>query len=180
MMGNLIGDFSKWRIPKPWTEAAVAQALERAKAAGLVAALWKSTEGIDILDPTYLWAQKHCRLLGIYFGAYHFYRYNDTDRQVQWFLSNVNFDGNTICALDFEDGAVAGAEVFVQRIHSDFGLFPLLYTNRSKIIEQIGAKPTYLSNCDLWVASYLPAPELPPQWLDWTIWQHSNGQDGPE
>lgn len=176
----VIGDFSHWRITLPQTEAKVADALTRAKNAGLVACFWKCTDGTTVVDNTYLWAQKHCHALGILFGAFHFVESGNPDAQRAWFVKNANIDGNIVLALDYEINALPDVEAMARGLHQQFGPFPLLYTSRTKIVEQIGTRSTYLSNCDLWVASYLPSPEIPPQWTDYTFWQYTNGQNGPQ
>lgn len=168
----IVADLSHWNFPADATEADVELALTRAKVAGLGAVLWKCTESTNIVDRTYAWGQVICQKLGILFAGYHFFRHGDPDAQLAWFLQNAN--NPTRKALDFEDGEIPGAEVFVQRLQKRDNRYPLLYTRQSYIYEKIGRAATLLSNCDLWLASYTNAAVLPSQWLSYALWQYTD------
>lgn len=168
----LIADLSHWNFPSGATEADVELALTRAKIAGLGAVLWKCTESSNQIDATYAWGQVICQKLGILFAGYHFFRNGDVPTQVNWYLSHANNPAMNV--LDFEDGEVLGAEMFVDRVQKQTGRFPLLYTRASYISEKIGSKATFLSNCDLWVASYGNNAVLPVQWPTYALWQYTD------
>ena len=96
-----ITDLSHWNFPPGVTEPQLELALSRAKAAGLVAVLWKCTEAVNYIDDTYSMAQAVCKKLSILFGAYHFLRRGDPVGQAQFFLGVANPDAKTLVALDF-------------------------------------------------------------------------------
>lgn len=175
-----VSDRSHWNFPPDATPADIELALTRAKAAGLVGVLWKCTEGVNVLDHTYAWAQVACRKLGIQFGAYHFFRSLNVQAQVDWFLKNTSLSSAELAALDLEDTACTldSAYQFVSILKVERGRFPLLYTRATYITEKIGKQPTPLSQCDLWIASYGTVPVLPPQWSTWALWQHTDGVYG--
>jgi lysozyme len=147
--------------------------------AGIVAVIAKATEGVRLRDDQF--AANKSASAGLLFAAYHFLDHSvDAENQADFFIDTVRPDGKTGIVLDFEAGTIAEAEAFAQRIYDIAGLWPMLYTRASYITSQIGGKPTPLSNCPLWVASYRDTPMLPPQWSKWALWQYTNGEDGPE
>jgi lysozyme len=152
-----------------------------AKAAGLGAVIWKATEATTYVDPTYADAKTLCISNGLLFGAYHFGRLGSGIDQANYFLKYAQPDDKMLVALDWEASmGVAGAEQFAQRIHDVLGRWPVIYTRKSYAEPLIGSKPTLLTNCPLWVASYQQNANWPVQWYTWAIQQYSNGTDGPE
>ena len=142
--------------------------------------IYKCTEGLDIIDPSYANAKTLCIGNGFRFGAYHFGRGGSGTDQADYFLKFAQPDDKMIVALDWEETmGVAGAEQFAQRIHDVLGRWPVVYTRKTYAEPLIGTKQTILSNCPLWVASYQSSPSWPKQWQTYAIQQYSNGVDGP-
>lgn len=150
------------------------------KAGGWSFVIHKCTQNTDFQDPQYATRKQQALDAGILWGSYHFLNPGNATVQADFYLSVVKPDGKTLLCLDYETGTVADAEEFVQRIHECTGVYPLLYTRASMILQQIGNEPTLLTNCKLWLASYTVKPVLPSQWSMWMLVQHTDGIFGPE
>jgi lysozyme len=173
--------------------------LEAAKRAGLVALIHKATEGVTFKDPRFLDAIKEARDASLLIGAYHFASgTSDAVAQADEFLERVTRALGTVAvdecllALDLEGDLddpktmkTHEAARFVERVHEVTGRWPVLYAGASKTRER--ARRSYddlarLGKCPLWLAQYgsMPRPErIPNVWPDWTLWQYTNGSDGP-
>jgi lysozyme len=154
---------------------------------GIVAIIHKATQGTRHVDRRYKERFLQAQGLGIMWAAYHFGVSGDPIGQADHFLNTVQPEMPIPLALDLEGNPRGGsmnlseAEQFVERIHSQTGKYPILYTNRAIIRAMLPDNaPTTLSNCPLWIATWGEAPSLPPQWNNWNIWQYSNGLAGPE
>ena len=136
------------------------------KADGIVGIIHKATQSTDFVDGTY--AQRKLSALGqgILWGAYHFGVGGDPIAQAEHFLKTVQPDASTLLALDFEGNpngptiSLAEAEQLAAHIQQQTGRWPLLYTSRSFMKQAAAA--------------------LPKQWDTWTLWQYTNGVNGPE
>lgn len=68
---------------------------------GLDFYIFKCTEGVDYVDPTYAGRMDTTHAVK---GAYHFFRMSaDAGKQVQWFIDHARIQPGDIVALDFED-----------------------------------------------------------------------------
>ena len=118
------------------------------------------------------------------FGAYHFFRPGNVERQVEHFLNNAMPGPDTLLVLDHEDEGCSIADVkkFLQLVEDATGQRPALYSGYV-IKEQLGSKiDSYLAETRLWLAQYGPEPEAPPCWNHsgvW-LWQYTDGDVGPE
>ena len=160
-----------------WQSSVDCQALHDAGVVGLIN---KASQGLTYEDDTYWMRRQQAVSAGLLFGGYHFLNPGSGAAQADYYLSCAKPDGVTLLCLDYESGTVFDAEQFVSRLHDVTGTYPLLYTRASLIVQQIQNKPTLLSQCPLWIASYVNKPVLPPQWSTWALWQHSDGVYGPE
>jgi GH25 family lysozyme M1 (1,4-beta-N-acetylmuramidase) len=71
------------------------------------------------------------------------------------------------------------ARAFVTEINAETGRYPGLYSG-SFIKEQLGAaSDPVLAQCWLWLAEYGPTPVVPANWPTWTLWQFTDGTNGP-
>jgi lysozyme len=158
-----------------------------AAADGIVGVVHKATEGVGHVDPRYTQREPLARAAGLLWGAYHF----GTGRrpgaeQADAFLATVGSAASTLLVLDLEANpsgpsmSLEQARDFVVRVHAQTGRWPGLYAG-SYLREQLGDAPeTTLTSCWLWVAEYGPAPtRAPRQWASWTMWQYTDGRDGP-
>src|SRR5260221_3103854 len=145
------------------------------KAGGWSFVIHKASQGTDFQDSRYAERKQQALEAGILFGSYHFMCPGNAVAQADYYLNVVKPDGKTLLCLDFETGTVADAEQFVQRIHERTGIWCLLYTRASLILQQIGNDPTLLTNCRLWIASYAVKPVLPSQWRVCMLHQASDG-----
>lgn len=173
---GVILDWSHWQTihdPK-----ALDQYIESGEISGII---HKATQGVSTVrvDPAYT-VRKQSFAPRVLWGAYHFGDPGRPVDQAKHFLDVVQPDGKTLLVLDLEAGMTGReAEQFVQTIYDETdGMWPVVYTRASYIQDIFGPHSTILSNCDLWIASYLDKPVLPKQWHDWHLWQFSNGTNG--
>lgn len=161
--------------------------LGKAQQAGIVGVIHKATQGTGMFDNMYNQNRQKAQAAGLLWGAYHFGTSGDGAAQADFFLSNANADKQTLLVLDYEPNGnstmtLAQAQAFVSRINQKVGRFPGLYSG-SLIKQQLGGKPPdpVLSQCFLWMAQYAAQPTAIPQtWSTWTLWQYTDGTNGPQ
>jgi len=175
---NAVIDLSHWNTIT--TFAAI-------KAGGISAVVHKATQGLTIVDPAYISRRTQALAAGLWWGAYHFGTGDDPVAQADHFLGTVQPDAKTLIALDLERNPSGPsmtrvqAEAFVSEVHQKLGRWPVLYTGRWYLREIMSdSQQTPLSNCPLWIASYQDTPDSQPQWSSWTLWQYTDGQNGPQ
>lgn len=157
------------------------------KDAGILGIIHKATQGTGFVDPKYDERRPAALSRGLLWGAYHFGTHGDVRGQVNHFLDVVNPDPTTLLVLDFEpnprddDMTLAEAESFVEKVEDQIGRFPGLYSGQSFINEQLGNNTsTVLKNCFLWIARFSSQlPRVPPAFPTFTLWQYTDGAQGP-
>lgn len=159
----------------------------KAASAGIAGVIHKATQGVRFVDPMYHHNREQALAAGLLWGAYHFGTSANSTRQADHFLRTVDPQAHTLLALDYEPNGkltmtLAQAREFVTRVNAITGRFPGLYSG-SLIKEKLANKPKdrILSQCFLWIAQYTVAPtRIPPTWPTWTLWQYTDGVEGPE
>jgi lysozyme len=160
------------------------------KAAGILGVIHKATQGTHYTDPEYANRRNAALDAGLLWGAYHFADASDGAEQADHFLSTVNPEPGDLLVLDMEQNYSAGqpipsmniadAETFVQQIEQQSGRFPGLYSG-SYIKQLLGDKKNRtLANCWFWLAEYGQKAVTPANWPYWTMWQYTDGNNGPE
>lgn len=148
--------------------------------AGMRFAFIKATEGTADVDPRFEQNWQASRSAGLLRGAYHFLHPNlDAKQQAAHFLSVVTLDDDALPpALDIEvtDGAAPAALracviTWLQTVEAALRCKPVIYTDPSFWRDHVGAG---LSAYPLWLACYAEQAELPPDWHEWTFWQHAD------
>jgi lysozyme len=158
-----------------------------AKAAGVLGVISKATQGSGYRDPTYNERKAAALDAGMLWGAYHFGTAADVDAQVSNFLGKVHPDANTLCALDFEKNeatptnslTVAKARQFVQKLDQALGRPIVIYGGRFMKDLLGGQNDAVLGQHRLWYAQYGDAPQIPPTWSQFWLWQFTDGHHGP-
>lgn len=157
------------------------------KAGGILAVIHKATQGSSGRDSEYAHRKKLAKDQGLLWGAYHFSTGEDVAGQVENFLDYANPQDDELISLDWEPNPhgptmnLAQARQFVQMIRHETGRWPVLYGGHL-LRESIGHSPDpVLANCPLWYARYAPSPVgIPAQvWPTYTLWQYTDGNDGP-
>jgi lysozyme len=162
---------------------------QTAKANGIVGVIHKATQGTTYVDPTYAQRRGEALETGLWWGAYHFGTADDATAQAEHFLSVVQPGPSDLLVLDVEQNysggkpvasmSLAQAEQFVGYVQSRTGRWPGLYGG-SYVKELLGDNhsPT-LANCWFWLSEYGPTPKVPANWPTWTMWQYTDGVNGP-
>ena len=156
------------------------------KADGIVGVIHKATQGTSYTDPTYSSRRSQALGSGLWWGAYHFGTGSDGGQQAQYFLSVVNPGPADLLVLDFEENTSGGsnmtlsqAEQFVSLIQNKTGRWPGIYGG-SYIKQVLGStQNSVLSNCWFWLAQYGSSAVVPTTWPTWTMWQYTDGTNGP-
>ncbi len=159
-----------------------------AKAAGIAGVIHKATEGSTFIDGDYQERRIQALAAGLLWGAYHFGVRGNVQDQVDHFLSIVEPAPTDLLVLDFEPNPregtmrLAEAEEFVTRVNESIGRFPGIYSGQAFLQQQLGARTdTVLSNCFLWIARYnVRLPQVPPAFRTFTLWQYTDGNNGPQ
>lgn len=153
----------------------------RARAAGIVGAILKASQGTGGLDPCFDGRADAAVGAGLLLGAYHFLDASDAVAQADHFLDTVGepYD-SVLLALDLErdpGGRTATpdlAAAAASRIRDRLGRWPVLYVGRWTIPRPLPV----LSQCPLWLPEYGADPICPPGWHGWHLWQHTDGHAG--
>jgi lysozyme len=161
------------------------------KAAGILGVIHKATQGTGYTDPEYAKRRTAALEAGLLWGAYHFADASDVTEQADHFLTTVKPETTDLLVLDIEQNYsssgqpapsmnIENAEIFVQQIERQTGRFPGLYSG-SYIKELLGDKKRpVLANCWFWLAQYGSTPKVPTNWPYWTMWQYTDGNNGPD
>ena len=161
---------------------------EKVKASEYKFCFVKCTEGVSYRDRFYQENKENVRKAGLLFGAYHFARLNDAEKEADHFLATVgDLKAGEIVVLDFEvDGhsdPVGWCLKWLKRVEEKLGFRPMLYTNEARV-KAFNWKRVVDGNFGLWVAKYasqvvyipeyLQRKPVSGQWPFWAIWQFSS------
>jgi lysozyme len=158
----------------------------RVQADGILAIIHKATQGSGFTDPAFATRREAARNAGLKWGAYHFGTAADPVAQARFFLKVANRAPDDLIVLDFETNpgnpsntmTLDQAREFISAVEEATGVTPGLYGG-AYLKEQLGdaVDPT-LQACWLWWAQYGPAPAIPTNWSNWTLWQYTDGHHG--
>jgi GH25 family lysozyme M1 (1,4-beta-N-acetylmuramidase) len=160
--------------------------LTRAQADGIQGIFHKATQGTGFADPAYASRRAAAKTAGLLWGAYHFATGADPVAQAQFFLRVASPSPQDLIVLDFETNTTTPsntmildqAHAFIGAVQNAIGRTPGLYGG-AYLKEQLGgAVDPQLQACWLWWAQYGPAPQIPPNWPTWTLWQYTDGHHG--
>lgn len=153
----------------------------RVKAAGMVFAFAKATQGTSEVDPEFARNWTGMRAAGLVRGAYHYLDPGeDAAAQAAHFLATVEFEpGDLPPVLDVEvaDGVPGEAlgeavRTWLEKVAAASGVQPILYSDLSFLGSELA---TGFGTYPLWIADYSSAPPTPPAaWRDWTFWQYTD------
>jgi lysozyme len=155
---------------------------------GILGIIHKATEATGFVDSQYAGRKPRALTEGLLWGAYHFGVRGDPQGQANHFLDIVNPGPTDLLVLDFEPNpregtmTLAEAETFVTKIHDQTNRFPGVYSGQSFINSQLGKRTnTVLKECFLWIARFSShLPEVPPAFPTFTLWQFTDGNNGPQ
>lgn len=176
MTTNII-DISHWEDPIDFKKVA---------ADGIVAVIAKATHGASGVDPTYAKYKMAATGQGFLWGSFHFATGSEVDVQVNHYLKTVNPSKDELVCLDFEPNphgptmTLNQAREFVGLFEHMTGRYPVLYGGHWLKENLNGKKDDLLAKCPLWLAQYGPKAVLPPGWKNYTLWQFTDGNDGPQ
>jgi GH25 family lysozyme M1 (1,4-beta-N-acetylmuramidase) len=149
----------------------------------VVAIVHKATIGKSKIDPSY-WARKaEARKRGYLWGSYHWGVAGDPEKQADFYVDTVKPEPDELIALDLEDATsktlmnVDEAVLFVERVKSRTGRYPVLYTNHAsaKLISA-SFRDSVFRNMPLWYARFKAnVTDFPSgTWASYTLWQFSS------
>jgi lysozyme len=163
--------------------------LQKAATDGILGVIIKATQGQMGTDPMYKTNRGKAKDAGLLRGAYHFGTGSDGVRQADNFLTAVHSAGDdpaeVLLVLDFESNPAGPsmdleeARAFVTHINEQTGRFPGFYSGHD-IKNALGSnKDSILAQCWFWLAQYGPTPVVPANWSTFTMWQYTDGANGP-
>ncbi len=161
----------------------------QARQGGILAVIHKASQGTGYVDPTYATRRPQAIAAGLLWGAYHFATGDDPIAQVDHFLATAQPDAGTLLALDVEnnpDGTtmtLGGAQAFLAEVTRRTGRPCVLYGGwyLAQCLQDAGAASPdpAIDQYPLWYAAYVDQPDFPPAWPQWTLWQYTDGVNGP-
>jgi lysozyme len=175
MTRNII-DVSHWEDPIDFGAVA---------ANGIVAVIPKATQGAASVDSAYAKFRKAAAPYKFLWGSYHFGTGSEVDVQVEHYLNTVKPTDVELVCLDFEPNpngptmTLNQAREFVALFQHLTGRYPVLYGGYW-LKENMNGKPDdLLVKCPLWLSQYGPKAVLPVGWKKYSLWQYTDGHDGP-
>lgn len=180
-------DVSHWEQNVDWNQA---------KASGFVGCFSKATDGTAYVDPTFAKDRAAAHSVGMVYGRYHFFRFDDNPLQQ---AQHAFQTGGAIAAnetgliLDLEwdndsahigyhnggeidDAGAQKALLFLNEAKALSGMTPIVYTAPgffpgSAKLETVAK----FAEFPLWIAHFgVPSPHVPSPWKSWTWWQYSD------
>jgi GH25 family lysozyme M1 (1,4-beta-N-acetylmuramidase) len=176
-MTNNIIDVSHWEAPIDFKKVADS---------GIIAVVAKATQGAAGVDDTYAKYKKAAASYDLKWGSFHFGTGSEVDVQVDHYLKTVDPEDDELVSLDFEPNphgptmTLNQGREFVTLFEHLTGRYPVLYGGHWLKESLSGKKDDLLAKCPLWLAQYGPKAVLPPGWKAYTLWQYTDGKDGPE
>jgi lysozyme len=160
--------------------------LVAAKSAGILGVIHKATQGTGFSDPAYSARRQAASDAGLLWGAYHFATGGDPAAQAKFFLRTASASDQDLIVLDFEQNegnpantmTLEQAHTFIKTVQDATGATPGLYGGAYLKQQLNGGEDDILQSCWLWWAQYGPAPSIPGNWSDWTLWQYTDGHHG--
>jgi lysozyme len=184
MTDNVLGlDLNDYRKGVP---------LRQAKRQGVRFVINKATEGTadgwHVVHQTLEVYRKECELIGLPFGAYHYWRFiHDAVKQAQFYcehLGEVQFrpiiDVERINNRRSGGGPLVSVQaninhlrIVLNTVEDITGVKPMIYTNWATWNELFGNTDVFAKeDYELWVANYgRTSPWLPTGFNDWVLWQ---------
>jgi len=158
----------------------------KVKAAGVVAVIYKATQGQGWTDDTYVAQQKAAKAAGLKWGAYHFADGSDVDGQVANFMEFACPDPDELFCLDWEDNegdmmSAAQAKEWIEKVEAALGRPGecVIYSGNT-IKEALGDQSdAFFGVRRLWLCQYGTTPEVQASWVTYWLWQFTDGEDGP-
>lgn len=138
----------------------------------------KATEGVTMIDPTFKNLKDQCRIKGIAFSAYHFFRCDKPAvQQAKHYLATLGSDykGEYILDIETTDGSSNVAVIqfiksWLDYVEKETGKVPMIYSGHAFLVSL--DLPVEFARYPLWLARYCEQPpQAPKPWIGWTIWQ---------
>jgi lysozyme len=152
---------------------------------GIVAVIAKATTGAAGIDPAYAAFKTAAAPYNFLWGSYHFGTGSEIDVQIEHYLETTEPTDRELVCLDFEPNpngptmTLNQAREFVLLFQHLTGRYPVLYGG-FWLKESLNGRPDdLLTKCPLWLSQYAPKPTLPVGWTKYTLWQFTDGNDGP-
>jgi lysozyme len=159
--------------------------LQAAKGDGILGVIQKATQGLTFQDPTFTTNRQLASAAGLMWGAYYFGTGADGVSEAEYFLNFVQPAPGDLLILDFEQNpqgttmTLDEAHAFVTHIYQATGRWPGIYGG-SLLKQLLGtSSDPVLANCWLWLSQYGPTAVVPVNWPNWTMWQYTDGAQGP-
>lgn len=156
---------------------------------GITAVMHKATEGTTFVDNSYEFRRRAAQEAGLLWGSFHFAGELDgTGRaQADHYLSVAQVQPSDFLCFDCEKhGTFDNMERFVERVAERLSRYPAIYGRRLLRELMRGNEHSIVTRGVLWYDEYPPSnvihprQPLPAGWSDWTLWQYTNGADGPD
>ena len=150
----------------------------------------KATEGIDHSDTQFRQNWSTAQDSGIYVGAYHFYRFENSGReQAENFMQQVPVTENTLPpVIDvelYDDSGILpdvqetrdNLQEMLDLLEEHYGVKPILYAAPNTYRKYISC---FQGEYPIWISNYYYQP-----YFDWTFWQYTDsgmlqGYDGDQ
>lgn len=127
----------------------------------------KVSQGTGYLNPKYQYQYSLAKNAGRLLGLYHYAGGGNPIAEANYFLSHIQDKlGQAVLAVDWEQyqnaawGDTTWVQQFVDEIHRQTGIWPLIYVQESAIWQVANC----VSDCGLWVAKYASM-----DWHSWTV-----------
>jgi lysozyme len=158
-----------------------------AKASGVLGVIHKASQGSEWKDDRYAINRIAALDAGLRWGSYHFGTDAGSVDEAEFYLTTVGPQAGELLCLDFEMNPAGPsmtrtqAKGFVGTVYNKTGVWPVLYGGSYlKSILGAATSDSILSKCPLWLAQYGPKAIVPSNWVQWSLWQYTDGVVGPD
>lgn len=151
---------------------------------GIVAVIYKATEGASYRDDTYVQQQHAAKAAGLRWGAYHFADSSNVDSQVHNFLTFACPDPDELFCLDWEDNPGGGkmsesqARDWITQVETQLGRPGECIIYGGNTLKEALSANDFFGSRRLWLCQYGSSPSLPDCWDQYWMWQYTDGEYG--
>ena len=164
-------DCSHWNSVKSFPDIAKS---------GVIGVIQKCTEGTSYYDDTYGSRMPQALSAGLSWGAYHFLKHGNIQKQMAWFFQMAALPAGSRWAIDYEDPACT-LDDLKQSLEELELLDPTaqiaVYTGYL-VKQQVSSTGKYpwLAKHPLWLAHYTSGTPVWPVniWPHWSLWQYTD------
>lgn len=151
---------------------------------GIVAVVYKATEGQSYTDPTYVAQQQAAKAVGLRWGSYAFLDSSPVQGQIDNYMRFACPDPDELFCADWEDNggdtmSLENVKKWIDGVETRLGRPGECVLYGGNTIKERGNGDPFLTSRRLWLCQYGSSPTWQESWDRYWLWQYTDGQYGP-